>query len=56
MFAEHDLIASAAYLHEVDEMLETPYEHLPEREKQQYREDVRHILSIIRKFAEEYKK
>lgn len=55
MFAEHDLIAPAAYLREVDETLETPYEQLPESEKQQYRDDVQQILSIIRNFAEEYK-
>lgn len=53
-FAEHDLIIPAAYIEVLQKQIDTPYEQLSEREKQYDRDEVQHILPIIRQFAEEY--
>lgn len=53
MFAAHDLVVTSTYLQEVDEMLETPYKHLSERDKKNIRSEVIYILPIIHQYAEE---
>lgn len=53
LFAQRDLIIPASYVEALQKQIDTPYEQLSEQEKQYDRDEVAHILPIIRKFAQE---
>jgi hypothetical protein len=55
LFNQHDLIIPAAYVEALQKQIDTSYEQLSEDEKQYDRDEVEHILPIIRKYIQEQK-